>query len=400
MDPDQATSAKPPAMTGKEPGRRTTGDPKAATGKAGQVWYPALDGVRAVAVALVFAVHYTTHCYFGWAGVQVFFVLSGFLITGVLFDNRNQNHRFRNFYVRRTLRIFPLFYFIWLLVLVAWPFLHEQWTPIRLLWPAYLGNFARFFAGTIDVDHIYTRFSAFPVEIGHFWSLAVEEQFYLLWPLVVFKVADRKTLIRICVSVVVGVLLLRVLLLAVLPHWLLELDFYFRMMFLQADAFLFGGLLTLVLRGPAKERILRHAQLFFWIAFAILLAACLLNHPGHEFSMILPSRPWMSSYGFTLISLASGGLILCAMTPGNAVFYVLNLRPLRVLGRYSYGFYVYHVLLLPLRVFHMWKGQSTAVQMVFLVVDFFIVLGISAASYHLLEMPFLRLKSRFSVRHS
>lgn len=400
MDADQALISKPPAAPHTEPVHRTAGGRNAATGKAGQVWYPALDGVRAIAVALVFLVHYTTHFYFGWAGVQVFFVLSGFLITGVLYDNRNQKHRFRNFYVRRTLRIFPLFYFIWLAVLIAWPFLHEQWTPIRLLWPMYLGNFARFIAGTIDVDHIYTRFSVFPVEIGHFWSLAVEEQFYLLWPLVVFKIADRKMLMRICVGVVIAVLLLRVLLLAILPHSFLELDFYFRMMFLQADAFLFGGLLTLVLRGPARERILGHAQLFFWIALGVLVAACLLNHPGHEFSLILPSRPWMSSYGFTLISLASGGLILCAMKPGNAVFYVLNLRPLRVLGRYSYGFYVYHVLLLPLRVFHMWKGQSAAIQMVFLVVDFFIVLGISAASYHLLEMPFLQLKSRFSVRHN
>ena len=288
-----AISSKPSKGSPKEPGQRTVGDPNAAAEKAGQVWYPALDGVRAVAVTLVFTVHYTNHSRFGWSGVLVFFVLSGFLITGVLFDNRNEHHRFRNFYVRRTLRIFPLFYFVWLLVLVGWPFLHEQWSPLRLLWPIYLGNFARFIAGTSAVDHIYTRFTVFPVEIGHFWSLAVEEQFYLLWPLVVFKVDDRKVLIRICLGVIVSVLLLRTLLLVVLPHSFLELQFYYRMMFLQADAFMMGGLLALLLRGPERVRVLSRAQLFFWTSLGVLLAACWLNGPGPHLSAIMPENFWM-----------------------------------------------------------------------------------------------------------
>ncbi len=224
---------------------------------ASEHWFPGLDGVRAVAVFLVFVVHYVHKGYVGWTGVIIFFVLSGFLITGVLYDSRHQPRRFVNFYVRRSLRIFPLFYFIWLLVLVGAPFLGEQWHPIHILWPVYLGNFARFFAGTIAVDHIYTRFSAVPIEIGHFWSLAVEEQFYLLWPLVVFKVLDRHKLIRICLGVMTTVLLLRSALLFVVPASFIEMGFFFRMMFFQADAFLFGGLLALLLRGPHKERVLR-----------------------------------------------------------------------------------------------------------------------------------------------
>jgi peptidoglycan/LPS O-acetylase OafA/YrhL len=364
-----------------------------------RVWYPALDGIRAVAVTLVFAVHYTTHCYFGWAGVLVFFVLSGFLITGVLFDNRYEPRRFQNFYVRRTLRIFPLFYFIWALVFLCAPILHEQWSPIRVLWPTYLGNFARFIAGNSAVDHIYTKIPWFPIEIGHFWSLAVEEQFYLLWPLVVFKIADRRALIQICAIVILAVLALRTGLLFILPHHFLQLDFYFRMMFLQADAFLVGGLIALLMRGPERESILRFASPFFWTTLALLFLTCALNRPGAHLSGIVPSRPWMSSYGFTLISLVSGGMILCAMRPGNLVFRILALRPLRVLGKYSYGFYVYHVLLLPLRVFHLRPHQPAMVALLLLLADFLVVLAISALSYHFLESPFLRLKSRFAVQH-
>ena len=90
------------------------------------VWFPGLDGVRGIAIGLVFMVHYLRRGgHIGWMGVLIFFVLSGFLITGVLFNGRNETHRFRNFYIRRTLRIFPLFYFIWLLALLGSPFLQR-----------------------------------------------------------------------------------------------------------------------------------------------------------------------------------------------------------------------------------------------------------------------------------
>src|SRR6185437_14914235 len=182
------------------------------------VWYPGLDGVRGFAVFLVFAVHYIPMYRIGWMGVLTFFVLSGFLITGVLYDSRQEQRRFRNFYVRRALRIFPLFYFIWLCILICGFFFHAQWRPMLTLWPVYLGNYVRFIGGaTTAYDRIYTAFPTVPFEIGHFWSLAVEEQFYFLWPLVVFKVQSRQKLMRICVAVIILVLLLRTALVQVLP---------------------------------------------------------------------------------------------------------------------------------------------------------------------------------------
>jgi peptidoglycan/LPS O-acetylase OafA/YrhL len=365
---------------------------------AGDGWYPGLDGVRGIAVFLVFTIHYVPRLLgnIGWTGVIIFFVLSGFLITGVLYDNRNEPHRFRNFYIRRTLRIFPLFYFIWLCIFVTAFFFHERWRPLLGLWPAYLGNYARFIAGTSAVDRIWTSHFAF--EIGHFWSLAIEEQFYLLWPLVVFRVNDRRVLIRICIAVMLAVLLLRSVLVLVLPAHLVQLGFLYRMTFAQADAFLLGGLLALLMRGPAEAAVPRWGGKLLAIAVPALVIAWLFNG-GIHLQPITENSRWVGAYGFTLLDLISAGLILGSLHRGSILFHFFSLRPLRVLGRYSYGFYVYHVIIYqPLVgfVLNRWPVPHALLY----TVDFFIILGVSALSYHILEMPFLRLKRRFITRHS
>jgi peptidoglycan/LPS O-acetylase OafA/YrhL len=360
-------------------------------------WYPGLDGVRGVAVFLVFTIHYVPKLlgYIGWTGVIVFFVLSGFLITGGLYDNRHDPHRFRNFYIRRTLRIFPLFYFIWVCILITGLFLQQRWRPLLALWPTYLGNYARFIAGTSAVDRIWT--SRFAFEIGHFWSLAIEEQFYLLWPLVVFKVNDRNKLIQICIAVIFGVLLLRSVLVLALPAHLIQLGFLYRMTFSQADAFLLGGLLALLMRGPAEARVLHWGARLWGIASSALVIAWLFNGGAHGFPIEENSR-WVGAYGFTLLDLIAAGLILCSLNRRSLLFRFFSFRPLRVLGRYSYGFYVYHVIIQqPLVgfVLNRWRVPHALLY----TADFFIILGASALSYHILEMPFLRLKKRFITRH-
>ncbi len=368
--------------------------------ESGTAWYPGLDGVRGVAVSLVFAVHYIPIYKIGWTGVLIFFVLSGFLITGGLYDSRHEKQRFRNFYLRRTLRIFPLFYFVWLCVLIGAIFLHVKWRPLLTLWPIYLGNYARFLVGTTAVDHIFTSSRWFTFEIGHFWSLAVEEQFYLLWPLVVFKVSNRQTLMRICGAVMICALLLRTILVLALPHSILQMEFLYRMTFSQADAFLFGGLLALLMRGPEKAAVLRSGPWLFWGAFTALVVACWLNGPGRYLVNVNPTTPWMSTYGFTLLDLASGGLILCALRPGNLLFRPITLVPLRLLGKYSYGFYVYHVLVRPFLIPFVEISTSHLMKICWWCADFIVIFSISAMSYDFLELPFLRLKHRFATRHA
>jgi len=179
---------------------------------------PALDGVRGLAVLVVFLCHYGggaqspnryVHAVgeltkFGWCGVTLFFVLSGFLITGILWQGRHHAHWWKNFYVRRCLRIFPLYYFVLAILFLVIPAVttvppaleearrHQAW-----LW-TYTANF--FLAAKASWALTY---------VSHFWSLAIEEHFYLLWPLVVFSFR-RETLERICLWVIGAALALRI----------------------------------------------------------------------------------------------------------------------------------------------------------------------------------------------
>ena len=141
---------------------------------------PALDGVRGLAIALVVASHVTTWppATQGWIGVDLFFVLSGFLITGILADSRNVIGRARAFYVRRALRILPLYYGVLVTLFVVIPILHplhtqEYQTLAREQWWywTYLQNWRIASAHSIDGGSLVW-----------FWSLAIEEQFYLIWP--------------------------------------------------------------------------------------------------------------------------------------------------------------------------------------------------------------------------
>lgn len=359
-------------------------------------WFPGLDGVRGIAVGLVFTVHYIGKYPIGWMGVIFFFVLSGYLITGGLYDTRDEPHRFRRFYIRRTLRIFPLFYFVWISILVADPLIHERWQPMQWLWPVYLGNFARFIAYSPSTDHIYTSVLWLPIEIGHFWSLAVEEQFYLVWPFVVFSIADRKKLIRICVGVMVAVLLLRIILVAAIPSGLLQMEFLYRMPFTQADSFLCGGLLALWWRGPERERMLRAAPYLFFAFLGIFVFACSIEGAGVGLNKLVPATPWISGYGFTLIYLIAAALIASSLSSTNLLFKITNLRPLRFLGKYSYGFYVYHVILRPILIKPWGELHSHWAFRLSVCIEFAIVLAVSVVSYHLLEAPFLRLKGRLA----
>jgi len=179
----------------------------AQMGKGDQRQIPGLDGVRGLAVLLVIAYHYRLALRsedvfskiwihgssLGWCGVDIFFVLSGFLITGILLDMKGTPHYFRNFYARRTLRIFPLYFGVLavvylLLPLIArarlapdyWPFHHWQmwqWT--------YLTNFGMAIHGPPAA-------MTSQISLGHFWTLSVEEHFYLFWPAIVFALSPRQ----------------------------------------------------------------------------------------------------------------------------------------------------------------------------------------------------------------
>jgi peptidoglycan/LPS O-acetylase OafA/YrhL len=360
---------------------------------------------------MVFFNHYL-NLPWGWAGVDVFFVLSGFLITGILFDSRNDPHRIRNFYVRRTLRIFPLYYGVMLLLL---PFVFRSLSWSWLMWPAYLGNYARligpytggsalqrladFEPGVVITFH---RIYHLGFALGHFWSLCVEEQFYLVWPWVVFWIRDRRKLLWICASSVPFCLAARLLGQQVLPGWMLENKILYFLTPFRLDALLLGGCLALWIRGPYRDRLLRIARLVWPVALIPIsaLAVFVANYYRHS-SYHYPY--WEFTWGLLAIDLSSVIIIACAIQPGSLIYRVLKQRPLRWLGRISYGAYVLHDI--PHSVYRRlaeWLVPSCDQWCGLWLIAAIALIStclLAWLSYRYFESPFLNLKERWTIRN-
>jgi peptidoglycan/LPS O-acetylase OafA/YrhL len=371
----------------------------------GQTYFASLDGLRAVSFLGVFFWHYLELPY-GWAGVDVFFVLSGFLITGILCDTRDNTHRVRNFYIRRTLRIFPLYYGVFLAILLLTPLLHWAWTWQWIAWPLYLGNFLRFlyphlnnhFVSAFADAHLTSlKYRGLDFRLGHFWTLCVEEQFYLLWPWIVFTVRDRRKLIAICVACIVLVPLARVFAMAHLPEALIDGGVVLHSTPFRFDTLLVGALIALIYRSVHRERMQRAAQAILVFALlSALFAGLYWFHFRTSNVNLVVRHTWL----FSVIALFAGALMLRTMIPGTIPYRIFNLRWLRLIGTVSYGAYVFHDIphdqyyRLVGHFFHHGAREITAV--------FGVVMTLALAffSYHFFESPILRLKERFTSRNA
>jgi peptidoglycan/LPS O-acetylase OafA/YrhL len=372
------------------------------TAPQGRAYFPSLDGLRAISFFGVFLWHYMEVPY-GWAGVDVFFVLSGFLITGILYDTRDDLHRVRNFYIRRTLRIFPLYYGVLLAIFLLTPVLHWTWTWQWIAWPLYLGNFLRFlyphlnneFVAAFANAHLVSRaHPSLELRLGHFWTLCVEEQFYLLWPWIVFTVRDRCKLMAICVACIVLVPLARLFAIAHMPEALVTGEVVLHSTPFRFDTLLVGALIALLYRGAHRERMQRAAQAILAVAVLCAFSACgyWLLFRKSNVNNAVEHHTWL----LTLIAVFSGALMLRTLVPGTIPNRILNLRWLRLVGTVSYGGYVFHDIphseyhLLVAHYFHHWVHGITAV------FGLVMTLALSFLSYHFFEFPILRLKDRFT----
>jgi peptidoglycan/LPS O-acetylase OafA/YrhL len=367
----------------------------------GHAHYRVLDGFRGLAILMVVvfhASHVTTNSSyfmrvashiggFGWAGVDVFFVLSGFLITGILFDSVGRPRYFRNFYIRRALRIFPLFYGVLLLLVLLTPFLHLEWHWGHLAYLFYCQNIAM----NIDDNLGIVKPGIF---LGHFWSLAVEEQYYLVWPFVIWAMRDSRKIMRLCVAGVVGILAMRFILLAIALRYHVNIqNWNYRGFPMHADGLLLGSWLALAIRRRSVPEVIRSTRWLFWLGVAGLAAGVAVSR-SVDFGTNL-----MTTVGFTLIAAAAGGLLLRSLVPGTLAMHFFELPFLRFFGKYSYGLYVYHLLFHPMMPpmkrwldAHLHAAGSVA----YLAIWLGGTVGISVLSYHIFESPFLRLKDRFA----
>lgn len=336
--------------------------------------------MRAIAVLMVIAFHYWKNvggepptlvgkfAAWGEAGVLLFFVLSGFLITGILLDSKGSPHFFRNFYVRRVLRIFPLYYASLVAVYFIAPRLGlypwSTWSQRLWFW-TYMQNVVR----TFWQDQM--------VGPGHFWSLSVEEHYYFLWPLLVLLLRPRKLLGLVPVAILVSLATRMIL-------FRYHLQFYFTPA--QLDGLAIGSAVAILardlprglsrFRGPARAMLLLTVPLLGGLQL-------ILAGRGGAITQVL--RPALLSFVFACFL-----IVAVEQAGGRLLDRILSSRALGSVGRYSYAMYVLHpALLVGVRRLGVPYGFPG------LVLTMLATYIGAWMSWHLLEKRFLRLKRFF-----
>ncbi|HXP83714.1 MAG TPA: acyltransferase [Bryobacteraceae bacterium] len=371
---------------------------------------PALDGLRGIAILLVMFHHFQIIApgqgtqavlfhlsEFGPHGVDLFFVLSGFLITGILLDSRQHPHYFRNFYARRTLRIFPLYYLVVAFSVLVLP------AAIAAV-PAASSKLARFATTAADWPWYVFYVSNFLIAktgdwrhpvLGVTWSLAIEEQFYLVWAVVVFFLFRRRVE-SLALALVVVSLIIRAAVLYSDGSWITA----YVITPCRCDAIGLGAFLAAAMRGPEPtwEAL---ARISTWVAFAGTPLLLGLYGAG----VWSYNDPAALIYGYTPVALVCVAWLRLALAPHAHPLVAASLGngALRFFGKYSYSIYLIH---LPLRaairdtIFaaeqtHSALGSGLLYQFAFDVAATAAVVPLALLSWKLLESPFLSLKRFF-----
>lgn len=320
---------------------------------------PALDGLRAVAIILVLACHTAGFALpGGWIGVDVFFVLSGYLITSILMRELMESGRIDmgRFYARRALRLLPA-----LAILALFQLVRSRFSPN--------GGEIReaTLVGVIYLENWNSVFMWWPPDLmGHTWSLAVEEQFYLVWPVLLILVAHRKPLAWIC-GAAVAMVAARIIC-ARLGYAETTLQ---NSMGLRPVGLLVGCALALVQwKAPT------------WSASVALAGIVVLAVFVNRYPALYLVAPFA-------VSLATAVVIAGAKSG------LLTWQPLRYIGRISYGIYLYHwpLFILGEKLKPPGAGHWYALALIALIV------GAAALSYELVEKPILRMKDRIGQKH-
>jgi peptidoglycan/LPS O-acetylase OafA/YrhL len=334
--------------------------------------FPSLDGLRAVSIALVLTGHTLRFSRAGTfgdlanLGVRWFFVISGFLITSLLLQEARERGTISlgRFYARRTLRIFPAFYAFLALLFVA----------TRLGWVAPLG--ARSWAHALTYTMDYAPLEVRAWSVGHLWSLAVEEQFYLVWPTLLVVLGARRGLVSAAL-VIVAVPLVRYATWRWAPAHAPDMKWQFHTV---CDA-LAAGCLMAGVRDALWERPVYQRLLRSWAFAVVPLGVLAVN-------WYATGRPRVSYLAAqTAMNL---GIALCVdrvvRCPDDLVGRVLNLRVVAYVGALSYSIYLWQQPFFD-HTSHSFATR-TPINLVF-------IFALAAASYHLVEKPFLAMRARF-----
>jgi peptidoglycan/LPS O-acetylase OafA/YrhL len=325
-----------------------------------------LDGLRGVAIILVLLMH---HRLFnnGWMGVDLFFVLSGFLITEILRAGRAENFYWRRFYLKRVTRILPP---LILTVLLAYIF-----TPGASMFVALGYLFS--ISGFLEL----TKYHITP--LGPLWSLAVEEHFYLLWPFAV-RFLPRRSLLGIVLFLILGVPLLRFVVSHPMP--MAELTPIYFLSPFRMDEMAFGCLLAVLLES--RQFASRFKASSKWFALATSSAYLFLWIRLHHIYFFPGAHTkFFDTLGYSMLALFCFFTIAhVRLNPHSWTSRVLCFKPLVFIGRISYGIYLYHLLIKSLI---MW-GTGIGSEHIAFLFDMPAIVILSWFSFKYYETPIMR----------
>jgi peptidoglycan/LPS O-acetylase OafA/YrhL len=395
-----------PALSFVYPGRlRTEQLSQPVTSQKSSKYFENLDSLRTLAFLAVFLCHciavpnvipqtgfvwraLNTFCYNGARGVQVFFVISGFIITYLLVSEKERtgNISLRNFYIRRTLRIWPLFYLIITYVFLIKPalshffgihwqfsfsdaYLNNRANP--WLWSLFLGNFNIIFNGPPPSSELHLL-----------WSLCVEEQFYLFWPIILKFTKINRIPYVLMTGIVISVFF-RVLF--SVRFKMLESNFN---TLILLDFFAAGGLLAYLIN--MKEAAVRNfMNTRFRRSYELVLFGMILFLMS--FDTYTNTGIFEVCFKYTFYAIAFALVLMCVEFKTNSMAWLKANPVLRYLGKRSYGLYMYHMVMWTI----IWSvlGQSNIKLVVIL--SLLATIGVSILSYKYFESPFLQIAKRF-----
>ena len=363
---------------------------------------PGLDGLRGIAYLLIFLFH-SDYLGIGWVGVQFFFVLSGFLITGILLrmkKNTPTGKYFFLFYGRRFLRIFPLYYlYLFLMSGLAVYLLSIHYRPALMRIFEDQTKYAIYYIYNLFASTIYNQRSFF---LDHLWSLSVEEQFYIVWPLLIFFIPEKyqKTLF---ISFIAAGPLFRIFfhfiyLTGEFRIFLPDLsEALYPLPLTHMDAFAFGAYISRYSIPKIRQQFISLAILTPLIGFATQYMATgsigSLSNFGYPLHM---PDAYQYIWGYSLLNYFFATTI--QMVVQNGLFgKFLEWSPIKFLGKISYGLYVYHhpVIWFAFRIQDTSFITENTVKPIATILAFFVTLFIAIISYFLLEKPLLRQKDIF-----
>ncbi len=361
-----------------------------------------LDGFRAVAVIAVMCVHYGI-LGAGWIGVQMFFVLSGYLITFNLLRDRfktdSVTYYLKNFYWRRFLRLFPLYY-VYIIFFLLIGFYYDNHQISKLIIPL--------FTYTINIYALLPSHADF-TNVGHFWSLAVEEQFYLFWPIIIFYFTAKFK--RIIIYLILCGPVLRFFIFQMACNLSGNVKYAGEVVNLltisQIDAFATGAAVVLFSKINIKRP---KVVLFVMLLFVASVGG--LNLFSLKYGNNISESPQITTFGFPWLMLKNYqyvwgysllniffGLLIWNIVNGKISFPILKNSFLVYIGKISYGIYVFHVPVLFL--IHYFKKVRGIVSfpeiLIYPALYFAITILIATVSYELYEKRFLKLKDQINA---